>query len=160
MKAALIDRKNGVAIRYSSTLLKDMLYAAEPLLNAKGELIGVLRLSLPVETVDTNIGKLNFKLGFFAFFLALFSMIMGLLISRRLSRPIENIRRAVDVMANGNLDRKIHPSSNIEEINALADAVNSLAVQLKLRISDITSRKNELGAILSSMNEGVIAISK
>ena len=158
MKAALIDRKNGGAIRYSSTLLKDMLYAAEPLLNAKGELIGVLRLSLPVETVDTNIGKLNFKLGFFAFFLALFSMIMGLLISRRLSRPIENIRRAVDVMANGNLDRKIHPSSNIEEINALADAVNSLAVQLKLRISDITSRKNELGAILSSMNEGVIAI--
>ena len=41
MKAALIDRKNGVAIRYSSTLLKDMLYAAEPLLNAKGELIGL-----------------------------------------------------------------------------------------------------------------------
>lgn len=158
MKAALIDHENGVAIRYSSTLLKDMLYAAEPLFNTKGELIGVLRLSLPVETVDTNIGKLNFKLGFFAFFLALFSMILGLLISRRLSRPIEDIRRAVDVMANGNLDRKIHPSSNIEEINALADAVNSLAVQLKLRISDITSRKNELGTILSSMNEGVIAI--
>ncbi len=158
MKAALIDRRNGVAIRYSSTLLKDMLYAAEPLFNAKGELIGVLRLSLPVETVDTNIGKLNFKLVFFAFILAVLSMLLGLLISRRLSRPIENIRRAVDVMANGNLDRKIHPSSNIEEINALADAVNSLAVQLKLRISDITSRKNELGAILSSMKEGVIAV--
>ena len=158
IKAALIDRRNGVAIRYSSTLLKDMLYAAEPLLNARGEVIGVLRLSLPVETVDTNIGRLNFKLGFFAFFLALFSMLLGLLISRRLSRPIEHIRRAVDVMANGNLDRKIHPTSNIEEINALAETVNSLAVQLKLRISDITSRKNELGAILSSMKEGVIAI--
>lgn len=158
MKAALIDHRNGVAIRYSSTLLKDMLYAAEPLLDANGKLIGVLRLSLPVEAVDTNIGKLNFKLGFFAFFLAVFSMLLGLLISRRLSRPIENIRRAVELMAGGSLDRKIHPSSNIEEINALADAVNSMAVQLKLRISDITSRKNELGTILSSMQEGVIAI--
>ena len=78
-----------VAIRYSSTLQKDMLYAAEPLLDANGKLIGVLRLSLPVEAVDTNIGKLNFKLGFFAFFLAVFSMLLGLLISRRLSRRLK-----------------------------------------------------------------------
>lgn len=158
IKAALVDHRNGTALRYSATLMKDMLYVAEPLFNAKGELIGALRLSLPVETVDTNIGKLNFKLIFFAVFLAMISTVIGLLISRRLSRPIEDIRRSVELMANGNLDRKIHPCSNIEEINVLADAVNSLAVQLKLRISDITSRKNELSTILSSMTEGVIAI--
>lgn len=158
LKQALTERKPGSVLRYSSTLMKDMIYAASPLINADGRVVGAFRLSLPLTVVDTNIGALKIKLLFFAVFLALLSMGLGLLISRRLSRPLEEVRKSVVLMAEGNLDKRIPATGTIEEINALAESVNSLAVQLKLRISDITSRKNELSTILSSMSEGVIAV--
>ena len=158
LKQAMAERKPVSTLRYSSTLMKEMIYVAEPLVNPEGKILGAFRLSLPLAVVDTNIGALKIKLFFFAVFLALLSMGFGLLISRRLSRPLEEVRRSVVQMAEGNLNKRISAAGSVEEINALADAVNSLAVQLKLRISDITSRKNELSTILSSMSEGVIAV--
>lgn len=158
LKNALDDHKPAVSMRYSSTLMKDMLYVAEPLIDDAGNAVGAFRLSLPLAAVDTSIGALKLKLFGFALVLALAAMGIGLLISRRLSRPLEEVRRSVVRMADGDLDRHLSETGSIEEINALAASVNSLAVQLKLRIADITSRKNELSTILASMSEGVIAV--
>ena len=158
LKNALDERKPAVSMRYSSTLMKDMLYVAEPLIDDAGNAVGAFRLSLPLAAVDTSIGALKLKLFGFALVLALAAMGIGLLISRRLSRPLEEVRRSVVRMADGDLDRHLSETGSIEEINALAASVNSLAVQLKLRIADITSRKNELSTILASMSEGVIAV--
>ncbi len=158
LKQALTERRLVSSQRYSATLMKEMIYVADPLVDAKGDVVGAFRLSLPLAVVDTNIGALKIKLFFFAVFLALLSMGFGLLISRRLSRPLEEVRKSVVRMAEGDLNKRISAAGGIEEINALAEAVNSLGVQLKLRISDITSRKNELSTILSSMSEGVIAV--
>lgn len=158
LKNALDERKPAISMRYSSTLMKDMLYVAEPLIDTNGKAVGAFRLSLPLAAVDTSIGALKLKLFAFALILALAAMGIGLLISRRLSRPLEEVRRSVVRMADGDLDRHLSETGSIEEINALAASVNSLAVQLKLRIADITSRKNELSTILSSMSEGVIAV--
>lgn len=158
LKQALAERRLVSSQRYSATLMKEMFYVADPLVDAKGDVVGAFRLSLPLAVVDTNIGALKIKLFFFAVFLALLSMGFGLLISRRLSRPLEEVRKSVVRMAEGDLNKRISAAGSIEEINALAEAVNSLGVQLKLRISDITSRKNELSTILSSMSEGVIAV--
>ncbi len=158
LKNALDERKPAVSMRYSSTLMKDMLYVAEPLIDDAGNAVGAFRLSLPLAAVDTSIGALKLKLFGFALVLALAAMGIGLLISRRLSRPLEEVRRSVVRMADGDLDRHLSETGSIEEINALAASVNSLAVQLKLRITDITSRKNELSTILASMSEGVIAV--
>ncbi|MDD7751197.1 MAG: PAS domain-containing protein, partial [bacterium] len=158
LKNALDEHKPAVSMRYSSTLMKDMLYVAEPLIDDAGNAVGAFRLSLPLAAVDTSIGALKLKLFGFALVLALAAMGIGLLISRRLSRPLEEVRRSVVRMADGDLDRHLSETGSIEEINALAASVNSLAVQLKLRIADITSRKNELSTILASMSEGVIAV--
>lgn len=158
LKNALDEHKPAVSMRYSSTLMKDMLYVAEPLIDDVGNAVGAFRLSLPLAAVDTSIGALKLKLFGFALVLALAAMGIGLLISRRLSRPLEEVRRSVVRMADGDLDRHLSETGSIEEINALAASVNSLAVQLKLRIADITSRKNELSTILASMSEGVIAV--
>ena len=158
LKQALAERRLVSSQRYSATLMKEMIYVADPLVDAKGDVVGAFRLSLPLAVVDTNIGALKIKLFFFAVFLALLSMGFGLLISRRLSRPLEEVRKSVVRMAEGDLNKRISAAGSIEGINALAGAGNSLGVQLKLRISDITSRKNELSTILSSMSEGVIAV--
>ena len=158
LKRALTERHANSVRRYSSTLMKEMIYVACPLTGPDGKVIGAFRLSLPLAVVDTNIGALRFKLLLFAAFLALIAMCLGLWISRRLSRPLEEVRKSVVQMAEGNLDKRIPAAGPVEEVNALAESVNSLAVQLKLRISDITSRKNELSTILGSMSEGVIAV--
>ncbi len=158
LKRALEERIPYTVLRYSATLMKDMIYVACPLTGPDGKVIGAFRLSLPLAVVNTNIGALKFKLLLFAAFLALIAMGIGLWLSRRLSRPLEKVRTSVVQMAEGNLDKRIPAAGPVEEINALAESVNSLAVQLKLRISDITSRKNELSTILGSMSEGVIAV--
>ena len=81
LKQALAERRLVSSQRYSATLMKEMIYVADPLVDAKGDVVGAFRLSLPLAVVDTNIGALKIKLFFFAVFLALLSMGFGLLIS-------------------------------------------------------------------------------
>ena len=79
------------------------------------------------------------------------------MVVRRISGPIEELKRGAERFAQGDLSgRLVIPNS--EEIGRLAEAMNSMAVQLEERITTITRQRNEQEAILTSMAEGVIAV--
>jgi two-component system phosphate regulon sensor histidine kinase PhoR len=81
---------------------------------------------------------------------------ISLYVSRRISRPIEKMKEGAEHFARGDLLHRL-PETNLQEIGSLADALNQMAVQLDDRIKTIINQRNELKAILSSMEEGVIA---
>jgi two-component system phosphate regulon sensor histidine kinase PhoR len=59
--------------------------------------------------------------------------------------------------AEGQLDLRV-PIPGPSELAALANALNEMAGQLHDKIATITSQRNELEAVLSSMIEGVVAV--
>lgn len=153
----------GFDTRYSNTLNKKMMYYAIAVKNEMAdtgdgeEYVGVIRTSIPVDEIDKEIQALYGKVFLTIFAAALFSGIISLFISRRISKPIEQMRMAAENFAAGNYDSRAEvPDSS--ELAELAHTFNKMAEQLNERIDMITSQRNQSAAILTSMAEGVIAV--
>jgi two-component system phosphate regulon sensor histidine kinase PhoR len=79
------------------------------------------------------------------------------LISRRISRPLEEMKKGADHFAGGDLNHRLAVPDS-EELASLVDALNQMAGQLDVRIKTIVGQRNELETMLASMLEGVIAV--
>jgi two-component system phosphate regulon sensor histidine kinase PhoR len=66
------------------------------------------------------------------------------------------MKKGAEQFAVGDLSHRLL-ETNLEEMDGLADALNQMAAQLDDRIKTIMEQRNELEAVLSSMQEGVIA---
>ena len=152
--------KNGMGSseRYSATLGHQMMYVALSL-SDEGRNIGVLRTAISVTAIDEALHAIEIKTVGGGIVIALLAAGISLYVSRRISRPIEEMKRGAELYAKGDLSHRLHaPSSS--ELAGLAETMNSMAIQLEDRIQTVISQRNEYGAVLSSMIEGVIAIDK
>jgi len=148
----------GTAVRYSATLDKNMMYVAMPLLIDK-EHAATLRTAMSISSLDENVRLIQKRIVFGSIVIALILAGISLYLSRRISRPIKEIKQGAEAFAGGNLRHRL-PSPDSEEMAGLTDAMNQMGSQLDERIKTIDRQRNELEAVLSSMEEGVIAIDK
>jgi two-component system, OmpR family, phosphate regulon sensor histidine kinase PhoR len=148
--------KVGKSIRYSRTLERNMMYVAIPL-TREDKIIGVLRVAIPVEAINSAIRLVWFKLAMGGVIIALVLGGISLVVARRLSRPIGEMKDVALRFAGGELSQKARVYET-EEMAGLSDAMNRMAKELSNRINTIVSQRNELETVLSSMMEGVIAV--
>ena len=146
----------GKSTRYSRTLDKDMMYVGIPL-RRNGQIAAVIRTSVPVNAIDETIKNIQIKIALGGLIIAIFAAALSLLVSRRLTLPIEQIRRWAESIARGEFQFR-PPDAGSEEIEALSEAMNRMAVELQDRIDTVMRQRNEMEAVLSSMVEGVIAV--
>ncbi len=85
-----------VSTRYSLTLRKNMMYVGLPL-KSHSDIVGVLRSSMPITLIDETIKGIQTKIWIGGIFIAIFAAVISLIISRRISLPIEEIRKARSV---------------------------------------------------------------
>jgi two-component system phosphate regulon sensor histidine kinase PhoR len=154
-KAALSGRQ-GTATRYSRTLDKDFMYLGLPI-RENNELAAVVRVSVPLDIIDIEINNMQRRIILGGLIIAVFAAIVSLIVSRRISRPVEALKKSADYFIQEDFQRRT-PVSNIEEIVALYESIKGMAGELHKRINTITRQRNEIEAILSSMVEGVIAV--
>jgi two-component system phosphate regulon sensor histidine kinase PhoR len=148
--------KAGKSLRFSKTLMQRMLYVAVPIKDRQS-VVAVLRTSLPANTVENEIRSIQLKIALGGCIIALLAAGISWVISRRISRPIEQMKKSAEQFARGDLSHRLtFPDS--EEMAGLADAMNQMAAQLDNRIETISRQRNQLETVLASMLEGVIAI--
>jgi two-component system phosphate regulon sensor histidine kinase PhoR len=148
--------KVGESIRYSKTLDQRMMYVAVPL-EKDGEVIASIRTSVSVGSLDEAMHAIQLRIAFGGLVIALVAAGISYLVSRRISRPIEEIRKGAEYFSDGDLSRRL-PAPDTEEMATLTDALNHMAEQLDDRIKKIVQQRNEFKAVLSSMTEGVVAV--
>jgi len=146
----------GTSIRYSKTLKQDMMYVAIPL-KRNNKITGVLRTAIPVTSIYDELKSIQIQIGIGGLLIAIFAAGVSLFISKRISKPIEEIKKGAERFAHGDLNYRM-PASDTEEMVGLAEAMNQMAIQLNDRIKTAIKQRNELEAVLSSMKEGVIAV--
>ena len=154
--AAALKGKTGMSRRYSKTLKQKMMYVAIPL-QQDNATYGVIRTSLPTTSIDRELRSIQLKIALGGFLIAVLAAGISLLVSRRISRPIEEMKKGADHFADGDLTHRL-AAPDSEELASLADALNQMAVQLDRRIKTVVSQHNELETVLASMLEGVIAV--
>jgi len=146
----------GMSMRYSQTLEKNMMYVGIPI-KVNNQILAVVRASIPVTAIDTLIRNIQNEIALGGLIIAIFAAILIFIISRRITRPIEQIKRTAESIAQGNFQvRSLVDQS--DEIGNLSDTMNQMAAQLRDRIDTVIRQRNEIEAMLSSMIEGVIAV--
>lgn len=148
--------KVGVISRYSFTLGQSMLYVAIPLKD-QGRVVGVVRAALPMTAIDQALRTLYLQVALGSLAIALLVAVLSFFISRRLSHPLEELKRGARRFAQGDLGRKL-PIQGSDELASLAEALNHMASQLEDRLQSLRRQGQEQEAILSSMVEGVLAL--
>jgi two-component system phosphate regulon sensor histidine kinase PhoR len=148
--------QTGKSLRFSKTLMQRMLYVAAPIRDRQG-IVAVLRTSLTATAVETEIRSIQLKIALGGCIIALLAAGISWVISRRISRPIEQMKKGAEQFAGGDLSHRL-TSPVTEEMAGLAEAMNQMAVQLDNRIETISRQRNQLETVLASMLEGVVAI--
>ena len=146
----------GSSERFSATLNHQMMYVALRLSDQDRDL-GVLRTAIPVTSIDRALQAIEIRTVVGGIVIAVLAAMITLYVTRRISRPIEEMKRGAELFAGGDLTHRL-PAPPSTELAGLADAMNAMALQLEDRIQTIISQRNEYEAVLSSMIEGVIAV--
>lgn len=151
-----IHGQAGSSVRYSKTLQRNMMYVAIPV-RKDGVVIGVVRASVPLYSVEEPFQRLRIELIGGAILVMLLAGIGSFAVSRRLSRPLEEMREAAERYALGNLSHRV-PVPESEELGELAKVLNRLAAELGEKIALLEHQSNEQNAMFASMLEGVVAM--
>ncbi|MCF8080078.1 MAG: PAS domain-containing protein [Desulfobacterales bacterium] len=146
----------GRSIRKSATLGQQMMYVSVPIRQQK-LITAFVRTSLPLTDIEAEIRAIQARVLLVGLFVAVLAGVISLLVSRRITRPVEEMRQGAERFADGMLGHRLL-MPDTQELAALADALNRMAQQLDRRIQTIVRQRNELETVLSSMAEGVIAV--
>jgi two-component system, OmpR family, phosphate regulon sensor histidine kinase PhoR len=148
----------GKSIRFSNTLHQKMMYVAVPV-KIDEQVQAVIRAAVSLTSLDEALTSVRLKIAFGGLVIAVLAALVSLAVARRISQPIEEIKRGAARFADGDLTHRL-PSPDTEEMAGLAETLNRMAAQLDERIKTVFQQRNELEAVLSSMLEGVIAIDR
>ncbi|MBW2624008.1 MAG: HAMP domain-containing protein [Deltaproteobacteria bacterium] len=148
--------KMGLKTRKSDTFNQRMMYVALPILY-EGRVRAVVRTSLPITSIDQRLNGLYLRVLFSGLAVSLIVAVISLFLSRRISRPLVELKKGAERFARGELESKIHVEAS-EEINSLGRTMNAMASQLHDRIQSVVRESREKEAILSSMVEAVFTV--
>lgn len=84
-------------------------------------------------------------------------VVLLLLIMRRYRKWLDQVGHSANRLAKGDFSKPIDVSGP-PPVASLAGMLNQMAQQLDDRLSEVVRQRNELGTILSSMDEGVLAV--
>ncbi|MGK0290049.1 MAG: two-component system phosphate regulon sensor histidine kinase PhoR [bacterium] len=147
---------SGMAIRFSTTRLTQMMYVAIPMIKA-GKLHAFIRSGRSIQFIRNALDSILIKIILAGLAIAVFAALISLYISKRISQPLVEMKNAAMKFAEEDWSHHI-AIPNSEEIGSLAIVLNETATQLRARINTITQQKTEHETVLSSMVEGVVAI--
>lgn len=147
---------HGVSIRYSTTLKIEMMYLAVKA-ESRGELLGVVRVAVPLIEVDELIRNTELSLASAFVLCVLLILALNVMVSRRLSQPVEEITRAAQEISRGNFDIRAYPGAR-GELGLLGRSIDHMASEIKRRVHEITQEKETLQTILGSMSDGVMVV--
>lgn len=157
--AAAINGQIGTSQRYSSTLGHQRIYVAVPGLSRTDTTAPefVVRTSVSLDDLSQIMGHLYGEIALVSLALLLLTGLLAFLLARRFSASLQRLQAAAEAFAAGRLDDPIEVNHS-QEINAVAGSMNNMATQLAERIRTVENQRNEMASVLSSMNEGVLAV--
>ena len=143
------------ARRYSETMQIQTFYTAVPVTTPGFQ--GVLRVSVPMAELNSLTAELLQTVLAALVFICIVALLMADCFSRYLIRPLDEVTKAAEEIADGNYGGKIHTRQN-GEIGRLAYTFNEMSQTLRIHVDRLERRNRELEAMLCSMDSAVAAI--
>ncbi|MBS4015651.1 MAG: HAMP domain-containing protein [Candidatus Latescibacteria bacterium] len=148
----------GRKIRYSETTNQEMLYIAVPVLD-NNEVVAVIRTSSYLAQIKSNLDAINKKIVYSAIVLTILALLLAIITSRSLTKPIRLLTRTAERIKNGEFQTHIIVKRK-DEVGRLTEAVNKMAESLNDLFTALNSEREEIKSILASMAEGLVVLNE
>lgn len=155
--AEALEGNMGSARRFSSTANQDMLYVAVPIQGNNNQIIGAIRTSFSLRSINNLLANLRANMLRIALFIALFALVAAAVLSRAVSRPIHELTQAVRKVSSGDFGVRVYPRSG-GEIRELSDSFNAMSDEIEAMVLQLKSQKEELDNIIASLREGLLVM--
>ncbi len=140
--------------RYSPAVKQTILYVTVPVVNGE-RLLGGVRLGYPVDKLHNRIRSNWISLGLLAFVVLGAVTIVGSVLARSVTRPVESLEDAVSAFAGGDLTARAPTKAGPPEVRALATEFNDMARRLgeliKAQRSFVADASHELRTPLTAL---------
>lgn len=146
----------GFNIRQSHTTGVELLYAALPFPSRENS-AGIVRLAMPLTRLHERVRDARDALFVSGGVAMAMSLLIIWLVSLKMSRPLEVMARTAREISEGKTGLRVKVESS-DEAGRLADDFNFMVQRLDSALTQLRSEKSEIGAILSSMVEQVMAV--
>jgi len=154
--AQALKGRSGRSVRFSDTMRRTSMYLAIPV-EKDGAVVAVVRASTPLSVIGWSVRSVHRHVMIGVLLVAALFALMAYYLARRINRPLDNMRRTAERLANGDLQAR-SPVPRGPEMSSLARALNEMAAQMADRIETITRQTDQQKAVFSSMVEGVLAM--
>ncbi len=133
-------------------------HLAYPVLSDNGKVKGIIYITSDMTDMYNTLEESKTIL-IKATVLALFiTVLIGFLIARSITEPINDVTKKAERMAKGDFDQVVEIKSD-DEIGQLASMFNNLTLKLKNTLAEVNKEKSKLDTIITHMADGVIAVS-
>lgn len=153
------DMDLGESVRYSVTEDIDMMYVANPVHNDNGELIGMIRTSLPLNSINETMVVFWRTLAVFLGIILVIAAITATILSRSITRPVTDIIKVTKRLGEKDYSSRVHTEVT-GEIGELSHSVNDLAMNLQNQMRALHENEQQLSTILSNMVSGVMLVNQ
>lgn len=140
-----IDRKTGHRIYISATPIK-----------VNGEIKGAIYVIASMENVFSQMKQINTIFATGTGIALAITAVLGVFLSRTITRPISDMRKQALAMTKGNFSRKVKVYG-YDEIGQLAMTFNNLTKKLQEAQATTEGERRKLALVLAHMTDGVIA---
>ncbi len=154
--AQALRGENSLIQRTSFSLKMQMLYSAMPV-RREGKISGVVRLALPLTTLQAMVNTVREPLLAGFVIAAIFAVLAGLWLGRSLTAQLRQLELSAHQVAAGDLRKRIYVETE-DELKRLGESFNQLALSLRQRIREAEDEKLKLSAILENITEGILAV--
>jgi signal transduction histidine kinase len=155
-RVSALSRAENLAVRDRSSNA----YLAEiPLKSPAGAVVGLVEVSLPLESVDGPLLTLRRKLATWALGLSVLATLAGFFLARRISRPVLQLADAAERIGLGDLTTPV-PRVGGAETSALAAALEEMRRDLLQLTTNLRRQQAESQAIVAGIAEGVFTVDR
>lgn len=122
----------------------------------KGQVIGAIYLVADIESVYKQVDDITNIFITGTLIAMINTAVLGILLSRTITKPIIEMKRQAYAMARGNYSRKVKVYG-VDEIGELADSFNTLTKRVQEAQAMTEGERRKLSSVLAYMTDGVIA---
>lgn len=122
----------------------------------KGQVIGAIYLVADIESVYKQVDDITNIFITGTLIAMIITAVLGILLSRTITKLIVEMKRQAYAMARGNYSRKVKVYG-VDEIGELADSFNTLTKRVQEAQAMTEGERRKLSSVLAYMTDGVIA---
>jgi two-component system phosphate regulon sensor histidine kinase PhoR len=144
----------GASIRHSTTLGVSFIYVAVSMEDGS-----VLRLAMPLSTIDVLVSGLRRHLAAAMLIGIGLSIAFGYMVYAVVSRPLHRVAEASRQLAYGNLESQI-PVTGDTDLATVSSSLNAMARNLRLKMAELEADKHRTDAVIAAMSSGVVVFDR